>query len=328
MKWSPAMRIPGGPFTLEEQTAIAAIRDGKSPPKSEVCETLEARGIVKVNITQEYIPFGRRKYSEVKSYDLDQAAIAALTKPLAVWLPNALIDGAADEVSPVELLRQTRGLPALRLLIELYAVQFLPNYGGVPRELLQVVFDRAKIGEQGPFVVWAFKPKHTEASRDLAGQFLTGQFTKRPDGKRHDAGWDVSFWPAVNTLTELGLVELVGMVLDGGDAEAEIIHPYAARGGEPAERALAKAAFSAAGTMVTAGQLDGAEAWAEGSGPNLVPVRRHITNAAMVEIFRLKYRPHTTATAAWYALMQQTTAEYLNHYKAMTKDGAAATSAA
>jgi hypothetical protein len=33
-------------------------------------------------------------------------------------------------------------------------------------------------------------------------------------------------WPAVNTLTELGLVERVGMLLDGNDAEAEIIHPY------------------------------------------------------------------------------------------------------
>ena len=57
--------------------------------------------------------------------EIDDAAIAALTEPLAVWLPNALIDGAANEVPPIELIRQTRSLPALRLLIELYAVQFL-----------------------------------------------------------------------------------------------------------------------------------------------------------------------------------------------------------
>ena len=106
--------------------------------------------------------------------ELDEAAITALTEPLAVWLPNALIDGAADEVPPVELIRQTRSLPALRLLVELYAVQFLPNYGGVPRDLLKVVFDRAKVGEQGPFVVWGFRSKHMLPALNCTARFSTG----------------------------------------------------------------------------------------------------------------------------------------------------------
>ena len=42
--------------------------------------------------------------------------------------------------------------------------------------------------------------------------------------------------------------------------------------------------------------------------------------ATVVEVYRLKYRPHTAATAAWYAVMQQTTAQYLDHYRAMLKD--------
>lgn len=58
-----------------------------------------------------------------------------------------------------------------------------------------------------------------------------------------------------------------------------------------------------------------------------MPVRKHITKATVAEVFRLKYRPHTTATAAWYALMQQTTAEYLEHYRAMMKDRDVANSA-
>jgi hypothetical protein len=123
----PGNQIPGGPFTADEQGAIAAIRDNRSVPyeSAAAVEALKARRIVR-----EY-NVGRRK-----SLDLDEAAIAALTEPLAVWLPNTLVDGAANEVPPVELLRQTRSLPALRLLIELYAAQFLPNYGGVPRDLL------------------------------------------------------------------------------------------------------------------------------------------------------------------------------------------------
>jgi len=230
-----------------------------------------------------------------------------------VWLPNTLVDGASNEVPPVELIRQTRSLLALTLLIELYAVQFLPNYGGVPRELLKVVFERAKVGEQGPFVVWGFRPDHKVADRELARPFLTGQLTTRDDGRPHDSGWDDSFWPAVNTLLDLGLVERVGMLLDGDDNEAEIVHPYAIRGGEPAERELAAAAKLAAQTMVTEGQL----AWSQEEGYHLVPVLKRIANATVVEVFRLKYRPHTTATSAWFGLMQQTSAEYLDHYRAI-----------
>jgi hypothetical protein len=302
-------QIPGRPFTADEQAAIAAIREGKALPSESktVLEGLKARGIIREC-------HGRQRG---RSFELDTAAIAALTEPLMVWVPNALIDGAADEVPPVELIRQTRSLPALRFLIELYAAQFLPNFGGVPRELLKVVFDRVKVGEQGPFVVWGFQPKHNVAGYDLFRPFLTGQFTKQDDGTHRDDRMNASFWPAVETLTELGLVERVGMLLDGDDNEAEIIHPYAVRSGEPAERELAFAAHCAALELVTDGQRD----WAERNGYKwFIPVRRHIANATLIEVYRLKYRPHTKATAAWYALMQQTTAQYLDHYRAMLKD--------
>jgi len=305
----PGDGIPGGPFTVDEQAAIATLRDGNAVPydSKPAIDALKARGIIRE------CNGGRRN----GSFELDVAVIASLVEPLTTWLPNVLIDGAADEVPPVELIRQTRSLPALRLLVELYAVQFLPNFGGIPRDLLKVMFDRAKIGEQGPFFVWGFKPQHwMTADRCLARSFFTGQITTRDDGRRLDAGWDAAFWPAIHTLTDLGLVERVGMLLDGDDNEAEIIHPYAVRGGEPAERELATAADMAARVLVTEGQLT----WAEHNDYHLlVPVRKHIANVTMAEIFRLKYRPHTTATAAWYALMQQTTAQYLDHYQAIAE---------
>ena len=103
------------------------------------------------------------------------------------------------------------------------------------------------------------------------------------------------------------------MLLDGDDNEAEIIHPYAICGGEPAEHELAAAAELAAQTMVTEGQLT----WSQEEGYHLVPILKHIVNATVVEVFRLKYRPHTTATAAWYALMQQNTAQHLDRYRAV-----------
>jgi hypothetical protein len=281
-------QIPGGPFTADEQAAIAAVGEGNPVYNSKTAlETLKARGVIRECN-------GRRRG---QFFELNTSAIAKLTEPLTIWLPNTLIDGAAGEVPPIELIRQTRNLTALRLLVELYASQFLPNFGGVPRELLKVVFERAKIGEQGPFVVWGFQSKQMFAYPDLFRPFLTGRFTKLDDGTQHDEGMD-AFWPAVNTLTDLGLVERVGMLLDGDDNEAEIIHPYAMRGGEPAEYELARAAHCAALAMVTDGQQD----WAEQHGCEwLIPVRRHIANATLIEVCRLKYRPHTAATAAWYA---------------------------
>ena len=209
----PGYQVPGGPFTADEQAAIAAIRAGEDVPyeSTAAVKALVARGIVE-QIASPSSWRRRRSYQNhypappalPAPYKLDEAAIAALTEPLAVWLPNALIDGASNEVPPVELIRQTRSLPALRLLIELYAVQFLPNYGGVPRELLKVVFERAKVGEQGPFVVLGFRSKHMTTDGRLARPFLTGELTTRDDGTRCDAGWDASFFPGVYTLARSG----------------------------------------------------------------------------------------------------------------------------
>ena len=314
----PGNQVPGGPFTAEEQAVITAIRDGQPVYNSKATiEALKARGIVETVSTEERR--GRRWHNS-ESFELVADEITALSEPLAVWLPNALIDGAANEVPSIELIRQTRNLPALRLLVELYAAQFLPHYGGVPRDLLKVVFNRTKVGEQGPFVVWGFRSDHITAASELYAPFKTGEVTTLDDGKRRDTGVDASFWPALSALENLGLVEKVGMLLDGDDVDAEVIHPYAMRGGERAERELALAAKSAAQAMITEGQLN----WAEQEGYHLVPVRRHIVNAAVAEVYRLKYRPHTKATAAWYALMMEATARHLGEYQAMTKGAAGA----
>jgi hypothetical protein len=285
------------------------------PYAEAVAAALVARGFAKE------APLPRHLRKQMNRYDsgpdflqLNEAALAALSEPVVIWIPNALIDGAAGEVPPIELIRQSRSLAALRLLVELYEVQFLPIFGGIPREMLRMEFERLHVGERGPFVVWGFREKTEHGSADLARSFFTGKIEAREDGTRLDEGWDASFWPAVDVLETLGLIERVGMLLDGDDREGEIIHPYGINGGEQPERELAHAAHQAAVAMVTAKQLQRAEL--EGY-PHLVPVRKHIANAALVEIFRLKYRPHTKATAAWHAQMKNTTREYLARYEAI-----------
>jgi hypothetical protein len=313
---APSSEIPGGPFTRLEQAAMTAIREGNLVPRDlrSVATALVARGLAAE------APVPRHLRKQVNTYGtgpdflkLNEAALAALLEPIEIWLPNTLIDGAAAEVSPIELIRQSRNLAALRLLVELYEVQFLPDFGGIPRQMLRAEFERLHVGERGPFVVWGFRRKPLTASYSLARPYFTGQITKQ-DGKSWDAGWGEVFFPAFHTLEDLGLIVPVGMLLDGDDPEAEIIHPYGLNGGEHAEREVARTAHEAAVAMVTGKQLQRAEL--EGY-THLVPVRKHIANAALVEIFRLRYRPHTTATAAWYGKMKESTAEWLARYEAI-----------
>ena len=56
--------------------------------------------------------------------------------PQWIWLPNALVDGAAGETPPIELLRQSQEVGALRLLVDLYDAHSLAADGGIPRTLI------------------------------------------------------------------------------------------------------------------------------------------------------------------------------------------------
>lgn len=105
----------------------------------------------------------------------------------------------------------------------------------------------------------------------------------------------------MDELIRLRLVELVGHLVEADTDQAEVIHPYALGNGEPAERQLAFAADEAAKAMLTPGQRE----WAEHLGLRLVPVAAHRGEIQMVGIARLRYRPRTSATAAWYARMPE-----------------------
>ncbi|HJS84628.1 MAG TPA: hypothetical protein VJ779_04145 [Acetobacteraceae bacterium] len=230
-------------------------------------------------------------------YDAEAAA-----KPDWIWLPNALVDGAGDNlVPPLELVRQTQNPAALRLLIDLYHAQELASDGGIHWRSVRQSFVRHVVGQRGPYVVYGFSPDEEQAWADkpFVRAHMTGEMDEGADGKQ-DRGWRV-FWTAWNELIRLGLVELVGHVVEADTDQAEVMHPYAVGNGEPAERRIARAAHQAGLAMLTAGQ----QQWAEDRGLRLVPVRAHITGAQMVGIARLRYRPRTSATAAWFARMPE-----------------------
>ena len=78
-----------------------------------------------------------------------------------IWLPNEFVTGAHDETPPLELLRQTQDVMALRLAVDLYHAQNLRDDGGVSRTITWQRYERFEVGRQGQFTVWGFRQDST-----------------------------------------------------------------------------------------------------------------------------------------------------------------------
>jgi hypothetical protein len=77
------------------------------------------------------------------------------------------------------------------------------------------------------------------------------------------------------------------------------------------EDRLGRATYEAGRALVTDGQYD----WALAQGIEfLVPVLRHIANVQVIGIARLRYRPHTRITAAWWADLNANAEKHLARY--------------
>jgi hypothetical protein len=125
-------------------------------------------------------------------------------------------------------------------------------------------------------------------------------------------------------LTDIGLVEWVPHLIEGDSKDAETIHPLGMDDQEPAliENKIGRAAHAAGASMLTLAQLQ----WANSQCLKLVPVPRHLTNVQVVGIARLRYRPQTKMTAAWWADLQTSGNEFAARYLAMTIKSAASAS--
>lgn len=237
-------------------------------------------------------------------YELAQLAIGRAIKKAQpadwIWLPNELIDGAAGETTPVELCRQSGNVGALFLLVELYHSHALQYLGGIQPQSLKEGYERHRVGERGSYVIWGFSTGQRAASRALHDVFKTGKRGEPGSGYEDRDRGDMLFWQAVGVLQDTGLIEYVPHVFNADpEKEGELMHPYGWPKGEPEERAIAIAAHQAGFAML---DHDKRAAAAAGSKSMflLVPALKHFREITMVGIARLRYRPHTKATAAWY----------------------------
>ncbi len=222
---------------------------------------------------------------------------AETVKPDWTWLPNSLIDSAAGEVAPIELLRQSHNLPALRLLILCYHAHDLAGYGGLHWRSVRRTYEGTRIRLKGEWTIWRFSPETKTAwpNRLPASAFMTGK-AEGEAGKLTDTGWP-SFWAALDLLEQLGLISTVAHLIEADSDDGAVIHPCPDGGeaGEEVEHAITAAAREAALALCGVSPTSDL-AYSDGL---LIPVRAHIEHAAVAGLYRLRYRPKTGATAAW-----------------------------
>lgn len=218
----------------------------------------------------------------------------------ALWLPNALVDGAANEAPPVLRLRQAQNVQYLQAFIELYGLQDMAGDGGLPRNLIWKPYTRERISDTGQFTIWGFREaenrrRYCNASGPLA------QFSEAKDG-------DGSAWDFLQSVERMGLLETVNYLAEGESPDAELIHPLS---GDADADQVREAAEQWAIRMPE---------WFDRNSEQhdyVLPVISHIATPVVVGVSRLVYRPHTKLTAAWYAGHRDACARFATVYNAL-----------
>lgn len=225
-----------------------------------------------------------------------------------LWLPKTLVSGAGDEIPPITKLRQTQDAMTLRLLIELYSVQNLREDGGIRLDVYHRTSDRRKAGQQGVYTVWDFISNSGSVTwGDVSRPHYRhiGDLTEEELAADKNSG--VDFFRRFDCLVSLGLVEWVNYLFEGKDGEP--IHALACNS-LPIEKQLYEAATNAASRMLTDGQID----FAKGA---LVPILTHIAEVQLIGMARLKYRPQTRLTGAWWAEHQKICQAFIDKYETL-----------
>lgn len=217
----------------------------------------------------------------------------------AIWLPKALVMGATDKPPyPLENLRSTHDPLTIRLLLSFYENQNLIDTGGIDPTLIWEEWIGEQVGERGAARAWRFKYKHRTVSRTFGDRYRDGENSYQP------------FWDRLTALEGMGLVEPHRTLKECTDGE-----PLAIWGGTSEERdAYYKLKTYALNEVCPASIFE------EERTDWVFPVVAHIKAPVLHGGFRLKFRPHTKRTAAWWAQTLELNERYLNRFGLLPKD--------
>jgi hypothetical protein len=176
-----------------------------------------------------------------------------------------------------------------------------------------------QLGQFGEFVVWGFKPISPNV-------FFAAPFCE-PHLDRTLENIATKFWEALKILTDLRLVAPVTYLVENDSEHGEELWPIPMDGsGEECEQAVGRAAAELASLMLTERQAQ----WANSHRiESFCVVPRHVADVQAVGIYRLRHRPHTDATRAWFADLQDQCKGAIERFEAtITRIRQSATSSA
>ena len=146
-------------------------------------------------------------------------------RPLVkAYLPMELVgdtfgSAGGSTTTVIDRIRMSRDPMALRLLVDLYALQDLAEHGGVDDYYLWTAFDREKGCATGSLQVWKFT-RSTETCRIQSGPLTHHWRDPTPEEKKAGKNGAMDFFERVAILRDAGALEWVHYLTedDGGNA--------------------------------------------------------------------------------------------------------------
>jgi hypothetical protein len=231
-------------------------------------------------------------------------ALPARTKRHLVWLPTQLVTGAGREQTPLDIVREMSDVLALRLLVDLYDAQNLPEHWGINPLIIRQDWNREKVGERGEWVIWGFASNSLQAWKNET----TEPHIKREKPKDN---WE-ALWSRIHSLTHAGLIEWVPTLVGSSNEDIQPIMPVG--GSLEPEISLRDAIRDAAWNTLTEWQMDRVE-----DNVLLVPVRRHLSDCRVIGIARMRYRPQTKQISQWFAQICACVRQHLPIYQKLAR---------
>jgi hypothetical protein len=226
----------------------------------------------------------------------------------AAFIPKTLVRRDDGQPSLVERLRQARDPKALQLLIDFYVQQDLAELDGVDRLTLRRTFSRKSVLATGLHQLWWFQAKNTATNwRGLENH---------SGSKDHD-----TFWRNVRRLEDLGAIEWVYYLAEDAEGDAELVYPVAlVRSGKVVPGALES--VSGAWATLAAAVLhpgDDVNRFDEfnGQAPAAFTLigPRHMGEATLVGVLRMRNRAWTTNTSRWRQTAEQRAQEAVEGFR-------------
>lgn len=234
-----------------------------------------------------------------------------------IWLPNEIIDGTkSGEKSPVARLRQTSDVMILQLFIDLYKQQNLIEDGGILRNTCYVQYEKGSLGDFGQYRLLYFKRGNAVVAWNGVAHHIRAEEDLTDEELNTGANRGIDFFERFAALEALGLVQCVPHLFESDSRESEILHPLGDC--ETLERKVTKAAEQAVIRMHEA--IDANSNLSVNDGYLFVPVPRHLKKAHVIGIWRLRYRPQTKMTGAWWAELNNSTKRHIELYSKMAAD--------